>query len=196
MQRRVFDRFGMRTHQHDMASRLRRQSRRRLGCRRQAGAARRAQPRRGPPGRWTPRWPISRDSPLATCAARACRPRPRRADARPAADHDRVAVPVVPAGTAGGSRRRRTSPPGSASIVFDGPQGPGFYKGGHNDSTGNTWVCLERRRDCVVILANDVRAEPAFPRLVALLLGDTGAPWRWEYGDMTFTPLRPAPAAP
>jgi CubicO group peptidase (beta-lactamase class C family) len=92
--------------------------------------------------------------------------------------------------------RRADLASGLGLIVFDGPQGPGFYKGGHNDSTGNTWVCLERRRDCVVILANDVRAEPAFPRLVAWLLGDTGAPWRWEYGDMTFTPLRPAPAAP
>jgi len=81
-------------------------------------------------------------------------------------------------------------------IVFDGPQGPGFFKGGHNDSTGNTWVCLERRRDCVVILSNDVRAEPAFPRLVAFVLGDTGMPWRWEYGDMTFTPLPSTPRAP
>ena len=81
-------------------------------------------------------------------------------------------------------------------IVFDGPQGAGFYKGGHNDSTGNTWVCVERRRDCVVILANDVRAEPAFPRLVHFVLGDTGAPWTWEYGDMTFTPLRGTPRAP
>jgi hypothetical protein len=43
------------------------------------------------------------------------------------------------------------------------------------------WVCLERRRRCVVLLANDVRAEAAFPRLVEAILGDTGLPWRWEY---------------
>jgi hypothetical protein len=38
----------------------------------------------------------------------------------------------------------------------------------------------------VVILSNDVRAEPAFPRLVAFVLGETGAPWTWEHGNMTF----------
>jgi CubicO group peptidase (beta-lactamase class C family) len=75
---------------------------------------------------------------------------------------------------------------GLGVVVFDGPHGRGFMKGGHNDSTGNTMVCIERGRRCVVILANDVRAEPAFPALVRFVLGETGAPWRWEYGDKTF----------
>ncbi len=75
---------------------------------------------------------------------------------------------------------------GLGVIVFDGPQGAGFMKGGHNDSTGNTMVCVQRRQRCVVILANDVRAEAAFPRLVEFVLGNTGAPWRWEYGEMAF----------
>ncbi len=75
---------------------------------------------------------------------------------------------------------------GLGVIVFDGPQGRGFYKGGHNDVTGNTMVCLERGRRCVVILANDVRAEAAFPAIVRAVLGETGVPWRWEYGDMSF----------
>lgn len=66
-------------------------------------------------------------------------------------------------------------------IAFDGPQGPGWYKGGHNDTTANTLVCLERRRRCVLILANDVRAERAFPVLVRAVLGETGVPYRWEY---------------
>ncbi|WP_308427829.1 serine hydrolase domain-containing protein [Cognatilysobacter bugurensis] len=70
--------------------------------------------------------------------------------------------------------------------VFDGPQGPGFIRGGHNEITGNVWVCLQRGRRCVVILSNDVRAEAAFPRLVESVLGETGAPWRWKYGAMTF----------
>lgn len=83
-------------------------------------------------------------------------------------------------------RRRPDLAVGLGVIVFDGPQGPGFMKGGHNDSTGNTLVCIERGRRCVVILANDVRAEAAFPRLVAFVLGETSAPWRWEYGDMAF----------
>lgn len=67
-------------------------------------------------------------------------------------------------------------------IAFNGPQGPGWYKGGHDDITGNTWVCLERTRRCVVIMSNDVRSERGFARLVHAVLGDTGLPWSWEYG--------------
>jgi CubicO group peptidase (beta-lactamase class C family) len=70
---------------------------------------------------------------------------------------------------------------GLGVVTFQGPQGRGFFKGGHNDSTGNMWACLERGRRCVVLLANDVRAEAAFPALVDSVLGDTGLPWRWEY---------------
>lgn len=75
---------------------------------------------------------------------------------------------------------------GLGVIAFEGPQGAGFFKGGHNDSTANMWVCLEARQRCVVILSNDVRAEPAFAALVRSILGETGLPWAWEYGDMTF----------
>lgn len=77
---------------------------------------------------------------------------------------------------------------GLGVVVFDGPQGRGFFKGGHNDTTGNTWVCLERTRRCAVILSNDVRAEAGFPRLVRALLGETGVPWNWEYGAMKVVP--------
>ena len=70
---------------------------------------------------------------------------------------------------------------GLGVISFAGPQGHGFMKGGHNDSTANTMVCIEARRRCVVILSNDVRAETAFPHLVETILGPTGFPWRWEY---------------
>lgn len=83
-------------------------------------------------------------------------------------------------------RRRRDLAAGLGVVVFDGPQGAGFFKGGHNDTTGNTLVCVQRGRRCVVILANDVRAEAAFPHLVRFILGETGVPWRWEYGDMAF----------
>lgn len=85
-------------------------------------------------------------------------------------------------------RRHRGLAAGLGVVVVDGPQGRAFFKGGHNDSTGNTWVCVERSRDCVVILSNDVRAEPAFPRLVRALLGETGVPWDWEYGTMRLLP--------
>lgn len=70
---------------------------------------------------------------------------------------------------------------GLAVVTFDGPQGRGFFKGGHNDSTANMWACVERRRRCVVVLSNDVRAETAFPKLIDSILGKTGLPWRWEY---------------
>ena len=82
--------------------------------------------------------------------------------------------------------------PGLASgigvIRFDGPRGPGVYKGGHDDFVGNTWVCIERGRRCVVILADDVRAEPGFSRIVRAVLGETGVPWNWEYGAMQMLP--------
>jgi len=72
---------------------------------------------------------------------------------------------------------------GLGVIVFDGPQGHGFFKGGHDEQTGNTLVCIEARERCVLILANDVRAEAGFADLVHFILGDTGVPYAWEYGD-------------
>jgi hypothetical protein len=57
-----------------------------------------------------------------------------------------------------------------------GPQGPGFYKGGHDGQTANTLVCLRASQRCVVILANDVRAEAGFAALVTAVLGATGVP--------------------
>lgn len=71
---------------------------------------------------------------------------------------------------------------GLGVVTFAGPQGRGFFKGGHNDSTANMWACVEKGRRCVVVLSNDVRAEKAFPKLVDGILGRTGLPWRWEYG--------------
>lgn len=79
-------------------------------------------------------------------------------------------------------QRRPDLAAGLGLVVFDGPQGPGFIKGGQNSITANTWVCLERSRRCVVILSNDARAEPAFEGLVRFILGETGAPYDWEYG--------------
>jgi CubicO group peptidase (beta-lactamase class C family) len=72
---------------------------------------------------------------------------------------------------------------GLGVIVFDGPQGHGFYKGGHDGQTANTMVCVEARQSCVVILSNDVRSEAGFADLVKFILGDTGVPYEWEYGD-------------
>jgi CubicO group peptidase (beta-lactamase class C family) len=76
---------------------------------------------------------------------------------------------------------------GLGVVTFVGPQGRGFFKGGHNDSTGNMWVCVERQKRCVVIMANDVRAEAMFPAIVKTVLGETGMPWAWEYGVQDWT---------
>ncbi len=72
---------------------------------------------------------------------------------------------------------------GLGVILFDGPQGHGFYKGGHDGQTANTMVCIEASQRCVLILSNDVRSEAGFAELVRFILGDTGVPYDWEYGD-------------
>ncbi|MEQ1617310.1 MAG: serine hydrolase domain-containing protein [Terricaulis sp.] len=79
--------------------------------------------------------------------------------------------------------RRPDLASGLGVLTFAGPQGPGFMRGGHNDWTGNIWVCIEARRRCVVVLSNDVRAESEFARIVAFVLGETGAPWDFVYGS-------------
>nr|WP_295775021.1 serine hydrolase domain-containing protein [Rhodoferax sp.] len=71
---------------------------------------------------------------------------------------------------------------GLGIVVFNGPQGPGHYKGGHDNNVGNIWVCVAQQERCVILLSNDVRAEKAFPDIVGFILGDAGVPWKWEYG--------------
>lgn len=81
------------------------------------------------------------------------------------------------------ARRWQNLSAGLGVVTFTGPQGAGFYKGGHDDKTANTMVYVRRGRRCVVLLGNDVRVEKLFPELVRAVLGETGAPWRWEYPD-------------
>ena len=87
-------------------------------------------------------------------------------------------LPDLPVG-----EQRKDLYAGLGIVVFDGPQGHGFYKGGHDGQTANTMVCIETGRRCVVILSNDVRSEAGFCDLVRFILGDTGVPYDWEYGD-------------
>lgn len=84
------------------------------------------------------------------------------------------------------SERRKDLASALGVIVFDGPQGKAFHRGGHNDTTGNTWVCIEASKRCVVILSNDVRSEAAFPAIVKFILGETGTPYDWVLGEMNF----------
>jgi CubicO group peptidase (beta-lactamase class C family) len=81
------------------------------------------------------------------------------------------------------SEQRKDLYAGLGVVVFDGPQGHGFYKGGHDQQTANSVVCMEAGQRCVVSLSNDVRAEAGFAELVRFILGDTGVPYDWEYGD-------------
>ena len=44
-------------------------------------------------------------------------------------------------------------------------------------------VCIEAGQRCVLVLSNDVRSEAGFAELVKFILGETGVPYDWEYGD-------------
>jgi CubicO group peptidase (beta-lactamase class C family) len=81
------------------------------------------------------------------------------------------------------SQQRKDLASGLGVTVFDGPQGHGFYKGGHDGQTANTMVCVDASQNCVLILSNDVRSEAGFAGLVKFILGDTAVPYDWEYGD-------------
>ncbi len=73
---------------------------------------------------------------------------------------------------------------GLGLITFQDRSGLAWFKGGHNDSTGNMVLCFERHKRCVVMLANDVRAERLFPDLAYFILGESNMPWTWEYDWM------------
>jgi len=79
---------------------------------------------------------------------------------------------------------------GLGSVLFEGPYGPAFFKGGHDDWTGNMAVCVESRKSCVLLLSNSVRAEAIYPSLVESFLGGTKLPWYWEYNTETPPPPR------
>jgi len=70
---------------------------------------------------------------------------------------------------------------GLGLVTFRDTSGPAWFKGGHNDWTGNMVVCLENARRCLVLLSNDVRAERIYPALARHVLGETKMPWAWEY---------------
>ena len=81
------------------------------------------------------------------------------------------------------AQQRKDLYAGLGVILFNGPQGHGFFKGGHDGQTANTMICLETSQRCVLILSNDVRSEAGFADLVHFILGNTGVPYDWEYCD-------------
>lgn len=73
---------------------------------------------------------------------------------------------------------------GLGVVTFQDSTGKGWFKGGHNDSTGNMVIALDAGQRAVVLLSNDVRAEHIYPEIVEIVLGKTAMPWAWEYDWM------------
>jgi CubicO group peptidase (beta-lactamase class C family) len=69
---------------------------------------------------------------------------------------------------------------GIGVVVFDGPQGHAFYKGGHNDITDTQMICVERGERCLLLMSNSGVGVRIFPPLLKAALGDVGVPWWWE----------------
>jgi len=70
---------------------------------------------------------------------------------------------------------------GLGLVTFQDARGEVWFKGGHNEWTGNMVICIESRKRCLVLLSNDVRAERIYPDLTRAILGQTRLPWTWEY---------------
>ena len=70
---------------------------------------------------------------------------------------------------------------GLGLVTFKDTSGPAWFKGGHNPWTGNLVIGLEGKKQCLVMLANDVRAERIYEEVARAVLGETKMPWSWEY---------------
>ncbi len=70
---------------------------------------------------------------------------------------------------------------GLGLVTFGQGEEKVWFKGGHDDWTGNMVVCREMAQQCVVMLSNSVRAELIYRDIVKVVLGNTSMPWWWEY---------------
>lgn len=70
---------------------------------------------------------------------------------------------------------------GLGLVTFNSGDGLSWFKGGHDEGTGNFAVCQEVNKRCVVLMSNSVRAELIYPQLVNFILPGNGVPWWWEY---------------
>ncbi|WP_036173463.1 serine hydrolase [Massilia sp. 9096] len=70
---------------------------------------------------------------------------------------------------------------GLGVVTFRDRSGVAWFKGGHDDGAGNLVLCMESGQRCVVMLANDARAERLYPDIAARVLGPNDMPWSWEY---------------
>ncbi|WP_287129828.1 hypothetical protein [Candidatus Cyanaurora vandensis] len=64
--------------------------------------------------------------------------------------------------------------------IFKTPCGDSYFKEGHDDGTANYMLCIQRKRRCILLMSNSVRAEGIFVALVDNLLGPVNLPWQWE----------------
>ena len=75
----------------------------------------------------------------------------------------------------------------STSLVGEtwiGPDDRYFSKGGHNDWTGNLVICAQRQQRCLIMFGNSVRAEVIYPEIVEMVMGETDFPFWWIYPEM------------
>ncbi len=71
---------------------------------------------------------------------------------------------------------------GLGLVTYNDPvHGLSWFKGGHNDWTGNIVIGQERQQRCLVMLANSVRAERIYASMAGFILGESAMPWWWEY---------------
>ena len=60
------------------------------------------------------------------------------------------------------------------------PYGPAFFKEGHGDGAQTYMLCVERTRDCIIVLTNSDNGELAFRPLMEGIFANTITPWEWE----------------
>ncbi|TBR39248.1 MULTISPECIES: serine hydrolase domain-containing protein [Dyella] len=65
-------------------------------------------------------------------------------------------------------------------MVYQSPQGPAWFKTGHDDGTNNLALCLQASRRCIVIMSNSSNSEGIYRYLIDAVLGPTCYPWYWE----------------
>ncbi|MDQ3197599.1 MAG: beta-lactamase family protein [Verrucomicrobiota bacterium] len=70
---------------------------------------------------------------------------------------------------------------GLGCVLFQSAAGPAFCKGGHNEWTDNLAIGLPHKKRGLLLMSNSILAETIYPALVKFLWGDTHMPWSWEY---------------
>jgi hypothetical protein len=57
-------------------------------------------------------------------------------------------------------------------------------------------ICVEAKKQCILLMSNSVRGEIIYPALVNSLFGETKLPWEWEYNPTVAEPTpSPSPAS-